>query len=259
VFQIANRFESKFEIEENLLELFNKLKSIYNNKENYIPGVYDNEVRNLSEHASVALDEHLNNSKDLLLLYDRRYVFGLEHFDQELIDRELTNTDALTAKLVKRNDNFVSIKPNEYSFNNVISSIFRLERLPLLVIIHTSNQLDQLLTVHQGFSNVVNNEDCSVLFRMDNDSNGLSFNSYIKDNNLNNPVAENTKIVYINDNKIPKPLLKSGWLPKATLQLGSIGGYNKLTHLLNGIDLNIEYSDAPSMFKHINRRGHIRF
>jgi hypothetical protein len=151
VMQIANRFESKFEVEENLLDLFNKLKSIYDNKENYIPGVYDNEVRNLSEHASEALDEHLNNSKDLLLLYDRRYVFGLEHFDQELIDRELTNTDVLTAKLVKRNDNFVSIKPNEYSFNNVISSIFRLERLPLLVIIHTNNQLDQLRTVHRIF------------------------------------------------------------------------------------------------------------
>ena len=51
------------------------------------------------------------------------------------------------------------------------------------------------------------NESCSVLFRLDNDADGAEFNQYIKRNNLNNLVDNNTKIVYISNNKIPKPML----------------------------------------------------
>ena len=42
----------------------------------------------------------------------------------------------------------------------------------------------------------------------------MQFNQYVKSQGLNNIVDKNTKIVYISNNKIPKPLMKSGFRPK---------------------------------------------
>ena len=61
----------------------------------------------------------------------------------------------------------------------------------------------------------------SVLFRLEDKLN--PFNKYIWKNKLNNPVAKNTKIVYISSNKLPKPLLKADFIPKMVLSYGGKG------------------------------------
>ena len=41
---------------------------------------------------------------------------------------------------------------------------------------------------------------------------GRHFNDYVKSQNINNKLDINTKIVYINNKKIPKDLLKEVWI-----------------------------------------------
>jgi hypothetical protein len=84
--------------------------------------------------------------------------------------------------------------------------------------------------------------DMSVLFRLPNDT-GSMFNDLIKQNNLNQPLGDNTKVVFISQ-KLPKPLLKSNIEFKLILNLGSLSGvhYSLSNYLQDRSDV-IRYTD----------------
>ena len=88
-----------------------------------------------------------------------------------------------------------------------------------------------------------------MLFRVDDKSN--PFNKYIWKNKLNNPVAKYTKVVYINSNKFPKPLLKSKWKPNTVLTFGSVRMHNKVSDYVNPLDLIIHYDTDISPFNRV--------
>ena len=88
----------------------------------------------------------------------------------------------------------------------------------------------------------------SVLFRLDTKvgNEAIQFNQYVKEQGLNNIVDKNTKIVYISNNKIPKPLLKGGWIPKGIFTVGS----KKISHNIEAYVANqnliIQYDEDTS-------------
>ena len=81
------------------------------------------------------------------------------------------------------------------------------------------------------------------MFRLNNkDQDALEFNRYIKEHNLNNPVDKSTKIVYINNNKVSKPLLSSNWKPITAITTNSRQN-NKVETYLGELDLVMHYND----------------
>jgi hypothetical protein len=134
----------------------------------------------------------------------------------------------------------------------VLESLLELNRFPILVVLPTENPLDNLLKLHKGLTNIIFEQDMSVLFRMDNDKNaGKHFNDYIKLNKLNNILDKNTKVVYINSNKFPKPLLKSEWKPNAVLTIGSQRMNSKVSDYVTPLDLVIHYDTDISPFHRV--------
>ena len=92
----------------------------------------------------------------------------------------------------------------------------------------------------------------SVLFRVDNDKDsGKEFNEYIREHKLNNPLDKNTKVVYINSNKFPKPLLKNEWNPNTVLTIGSQRMNTKVSDYVNPLDLIIHYDTELSPFNRV--------
>ena len=92
----------------------------------------------------------------------------------------------------------------------------------------------------------------SVLFRVDNDKTaGKHFNDYVRVNKLNNLLDKNTKVVYINSNKFPKPLLKNKWNPSAVLTIGSQRMNTKVSDYVNPLDLVIHYDTDISPFHRV--------
>jgi hypothetical protein len=49
--------------------------------------------------------------------------------------------------------------------------------------------------------------EMSVMFRLPSNTHEI-FNNFVKNNNLNNPLTEDTKVVFVSS-KLPKPVLKS--------------------------------------------------
>ena len=75
----------------------------------------------------------------------------------------------------------------------------------------------------------------------------------IKQRNLNNWVDKNTKIVYINNNKLPKVLLETEWKPNCTFSYNSNNNKNVQFYIRNVSDLVVYREETISPFVRMYR------
>ena len=99
-----------------------------------------------------------------------------------------------------------------------------------------------------AIKNLVDPKDISVLVRLPNKGTGAEFNTYVKDNGINNSLANTTKIVYINSKKIPKPLVQSTWRPESVICCDGSKNYTKVDTFLYESDLVFNINGQTSMF-----------
>lgn len=254
VYELVSNFseERGFEIASELKEYYKKLENMKNNKENYLPGIYGLKLKNLHEksldYAITSIGEP--NKENLFQFYDQRERLGLFHFDKEAVETSLRTLTILSKKIISRSSHQILVSPKEYTISNLAETVLELYRFPLLIVLEEKSCYDELIKFHRAFNGIIPNESCSVMFRLDN-SDGAEFNDYIRRNNLNAPVDKNTKIVYISNNKVPKPLLKSDWTPLTaiTTQCSFRGSNNKVDVYLDNLDLVIHYDEEVSPWK----------
>lgn len=249
LYAIVNAFKDKhFDIEENIISTFEILENMTNNKKDYIPGIYNYKLKNLKQKAIDIMVSSIGepSTENLALYKDRQDKYGLCYFDEEELNKSTFNLTSLTKKIVERKKNHVLIKPDNYTIDNVVESVLELHRFPILVLVNEAKALDTIVECQQRFKNIIPNEDVSVLFRKDNDKVGKQFNEYIRNNNLNNTLDNNTKIVYISNNKLPKPLLKSDWKASLVWSFESERTNAKIVDYLNEFDLVIHYDNNKS-------------
>tara|TARA_Y100000287_G_scaffold176265_1_gene166769 strand:- start:959 stop:2275 length:1317 start_codon:yes stop_codon:yes gene_type:complete len=254
--QIAQRFEHKFEIDENIKEIYNTCLGFEEDKEQYVPGVYGYELKNIPDTATENLLDDIGevNETSLSLYYDRKNLYGIHHFDKTALENSIGKLSSLSQTIVKRNMPTVLLPTKSFSFSQIVNSLFELKRFPVLVVLDGKEPLDQLTVAHYHFRNVIHRTEMSVCFRQQNtwipeqDRKVTDpFNQYVTSQELNKPVDKNTKVVYINNNKLPKPLLKNGFIPKCVISFGGKGlSFNNVTQYIQQFDLQIVYEDESS-------------
>lgn len=107
----------------------------------------------------------------------------------------------------------------DYEKTSILNTISRFT--PTLILVPSLNQLavtKELVEILM--SKGISANEITVLFRLPTET-GLEFNNFVKDYNLNNPLNEHTKVVFVNV-KIPKTILKS------KIKFHSILNYNCL-------------------------------
>jgi hypothetical protein len=255
IYRIVGNFQkANFEIEESLQEQYRKLLEMKENKNNYVPGVYGLKLKNLHNKAfDYAVSSIGEPSLDNLALYkDRQEILGINYFDEDDLQQSIHKLQPLTKKIINRDKKHILINSTKYSIDNIVETVLELHRFPLLVIIpDNDDSIECLQDVYECFKGIVLDESCSVMFRKDNKNQiDRNFNSFIKQKNLNNSLAKNSKIVYISNNKIPKPLLTSDWKPSAVLMYGSRRTNMKLDSYVSECDLVIHYDSDSTPFRH---------
>lgn len=256
---IAKRFGEKFEIENDLLETYNMLSTMQDNREDYIPGVYNFKVKNLPDKGLEYLQNDCGNIEDnISLYYDRRFLYGLHIFDEDVIEKDLKKYSTLTCKIIQRELPNIFIGQKKYNLNNVVDTILELQRYPIVVILG-ADSLHMLEEFYEASKGVIPAEDHSVLFRLDNmDQASKDFNKYIQAKKLNNSVAKNTKIVYIKDNKVPKPLVISDFKPAMCITFANLGPTARSKSYVENLDLLLHYYDEMGMIdRYANRNFEI--
>lgn len=254
VYDIVTTFKhiTNFEIQDELLVYYEKLKEMKNNKQNYVPGIYGMQLKNLH---TKSLEYAISSvgtptSDNLYQFYDQKDRLGLYHFDEDDLFESVKNLTPLSQKIVNRNSQQVLVNSSQYTINNLAEVILELYRFPLVIVLNEKYCYDELVQFHRAFSGIIPNESCSVMFRLNNNSEGEEFNQYIKANNLNNKVDNNTKIVYISNNKVPKPLLKSDWSPITAITTSSSRSSGAKTDAyIEILDLVMHYDSDVSPWK----------
>jgi len=255
IYKIIGNFQkANFEVEESLQEQYGKLLEMKEKENDYVPGIYGLKLKNLHNRAfDFAISNIGEPNIDNLALYkDRKDVVGLEYFDEDDLQHSVNKLQPLTKKIVRRSKTNILINSTRYTVNNIVESILELHRFPLLVVLPDNDDSAECLQdIYECFKGIVLDESCSVMFRKDNKTElDRNFNRLIKQNNLNNSLANSSKIVYINNSKIPKPLLTSNWKPSAVLMYGSRRTNMKLDQYINECDLVIHYDSDSTPFMH---------
>ena len=242
--------DAKFEIQDEILELYKQLEVFEQNPQDYIPGIYNFKFKNLPTKAIDNMFEDLGepNYNNLYKFYDRRYYYGLNYFDDSALVQSMADRETLTKAIINRKTSLICVDKKKWDMATVLKSLDELERYPVLILIDAKQGYSEVTQYHNLLRNYIPKEQMSVMFRLDSKlgNEAMQFNQYVKSQGLNNIVDKNTKIVYISNNKIPKPLMKSGFRPKGILTIGSKKVANNIDSYVSSHDLIIQYDEDAS-------------
>ena len=252
VYQLVQSFKNKIkDIDPELLSVYEKLCEIQVNNNLYIPGVYDYKIRNVPEQFVNFLHQNIGvpTKANLYMYKDRSKALSLEYLDEIAVQESLKGIDILSQKIACRGTYIVNINKEKWTLDQVLGSLHTLRRFPLLVVINEKNALDDYHTLFGKLRLLYPAAAHAVLFRLPNHGDqNIEFNKLVAEHKTNNPIDENTKIVYINHKRVPKPLIKSSWQAKAVLSLRSEREHNQVQNFLEPYDLIIQYDNEESQW-----------
>jgi hypothetical protein len=245
LFDVVNAFKDRnFDIDPSVQDVYDKINLF--NKEETVPGLYNYKLKNLPESATKLIIKELGNpSQNNAMLYkDRSLKYGINV-------TYTGETNSLESRIATRKEPNISLDSNTINVDTLLLALENLKRHKLMVLVASGDNnscYDDVVQVHEYIKNLIQPSEVSVTFRLDNVSDGLEFNRYIRREGINNKVDNNTKVVYNLNNKLPKPLYNSNWIPDAIILLNSNGyiATRKVLDCYPNVDLIIHLNN-PSM------------
>jgi len=123
---------------------------------------------------------------------------------------------------------------------------------PCLFIIPGGNELEKISQAHDFLiSRGIENSEISTMFRLPNETDA-DFNNFVKNNGLNNPITENTKIVFVST-KLPKSVLKSKIRFNCVINLGTHSAHHTVREFMKNHENLVIFSEI-SKLKNIRER-----
>lgn len=194
-----------FQLDQEINGYFDQIKSVKENFENFIPMIgFRNE-----EFCFLNCDQKIpkistKNPVEALFI-GRKY--GIQTWEDQ-VEQQLK--DSKCEKVVL---DFLNSAPNEnFEFYLENNSIFSLENIikyltPCIFVIPGGSEIEKIQISLKILKNLnVDNSQISVMFRLPNKTNA-DFNQFVKNSDLNNPISENTKAIFISS-KVPKTIIE---------------------------------------------------
>ena len=261
VYTIVSNFkECNFKISQEILDYYANIIALKEDSNNTMPGIYNWKLSNLPNKTKEYAENLFGapNPDNITLYFDRKDLLGLVHFDKSILSKFIESYDWLTQQIIYRSHKHIFINRKDFVFSQILQSILNLKRFPILFVLgkntanywkNYKNVHEQLYYIHQFLDRSCDKQlSHCVMFRLDNSiAENIDFNQYVKEHNLNGKISQDTTdVVYICGNKLPKPLIVSGWKPQAIVVLDN-RRLNKFVQLfIESSSLTIHYDDiAP--------------
>lgn len=216
VLNLLDRFSNKsFKCDKELLLVYHEMKHIEMEKEKYIPGIYNMELKNIKDGVQSLIESDIGKltTSTFVKYADRRFKYGLTHVDT-------SDPKNLEESVAFRKSQVYESKPSVETLDQILGSLWNLDRFPMLVILSKNEPEKQLHSMLSYYRDILNVEQQSVLFRLEDKNAG--FNQLVRDRKVNNWVDKTTKIVYISKDKLPKLLVNCEWKPTVALCFDSM-------------------------------------
>ncbi len=233
-----------FEIDEKIRNFYYIIKSWSKNE------VEDQFLLKNFSHANfqkaITQDLGLETEIDNTVIYDRsvRYQYFVEEPEK--------NPKNLTEKIAFRKSSKIWINKKETTLDEIFSSLLKLKRLPTLVIFDHNDYkrcFEDLKNLHENLEKNGIFDGVGIYFRLPNDEHGIQFNKFIADHQYNSQLDSTTKIVGVQNGKIPKFFLKNAWKPMSIISIGNSLKQTKTAAYANCCDLIISYTDAQPLIE----------
>lgn len=204
LYYIKNEFS--FEIDEDIQNLFDQAKNIFDNFEKYIPvlDIKNNEVKILNKLPYFPEISSQDLLKSVFFARDLSITTWSEEIDI-LLKENVENLPILE---------FLNHPPgeifywNQEKYSDSILYNFLKYITPTLIIIPVGAELEYAKYILENLKNSgIENKEISILFRLPNDR-GIEFNNFVRDNKLNNVIGKNINF-FIISGKFPKTLLQN--------------------------------------------------
>jgi hypothetical protein len=229
----------EFNLSNDIKDLYEKIKNLTNNNSNYLNIFSPNNQQILN----LVLDEVDNEQNKDLILLDRKIKY-----QYSIVPKNTSNS--LDFKIANRSKPYVWIDSNLYNLESVFDSLVTLNKFPCLLIFdkHNISHSLKMLKMTYDYIKKHNIDNVGIYFRVDNSSDSnKEFNSFIKDNNLNNRLSDNIKIAGITKNSLPKFFFNSNWYPESVISFtDNINGFKTGTFCCKA-DLVIHYNSAKPL------------
>jgi hypothetical protein len=217
--------EENFEVDEYFHNLSQQVKKITENFEQYVPMLviedkipqFKNCRPELPKLQTVDILESIFEAR-------KRGIFTWDDTISNFLDSD--EVDPITREFLKSPTGSKFQIDSENHEISVIKDIIKFMG-PTLVIIPGGNELATLTASYEFFKSMdIKNTDMSVMFRLPSETHEI-FNNFVKFNELNSPIRNETKIIFVSS-KLPKPVLNSKIKFHSILNLG----YNNVHYSL---------------------------
>jgi hypothetical protein len=198
--------KENFEVDEEFENYLQQVKHIIDNLENYVPSLVYDETQGLCYKNVLKSVPKLESTDFLSAIFEARRR-GILVWDNT-VDNFIKNYENSVVR------DFLQQSPDKlFVVDSKKTEIFLLCEIvkhltPVIFLIPEGRALENISRACDLIkASGIDNDEISVLFRLPSNTD-KEFNDFIKNNNLNNPVDKNTKVVFLND-KIPKPMIKA--------------------------------------------------
>jgi hypothetical protein len=196
----------QFETDLELRGYIEQVEKIIENMDEHIPLLVlennETKIRNFSQNLSVF------DSKNILKSIFEARKMGILTWDDYIDEYLSSEIDNETTR-----DFLMSDPGQKFHVDRGKKDIFSLSDIilnmgPTLFIVPGGSELENLQNCFNFLTSIgIDQKEISVMFRLSQE-NHKSFNDFVKNQGLNNPISESTRAVFISG-KLPKPLLKS--------------------------------------------------
>ena len=162
--------------------------------------------------------------------------------------------ETLVEVIANRSKSRVWVDKAQHGVDEVIDSLVKLHRLPLLVVFDNlvnAQYLTNLQILSDALEKCGISSGVGVYFRLPNDTMGKQFNSIIAEKQYNHRLDDDLKVAAVMSGKIPKFFLTNPWKPMSVLALDTKMGlrHGKTSVYSNCCDCIIEWADAPPLIE----------
>ena len=238
ILDLGNLFlNSRFIADAEFMGYYNELTLAIDELDKHVPMLAYSDGNYIIKNAHAAIPQPDTESAAEAAFFARKY--GITVWDDSVHDRINLLSDHTKKILSSTNKDRIWFDDRKVPITE-FEDIVKYGDKILIVVPGGSELVNTKNWVNFAESIGVDTKNISVMFRLPGEQN--AFNEYIKNTGLNNPITENTKIVFVST-KITKPLVKSGIHFTTVINLGY---YNYLHFSMNaqidGVCNKIYYS-----------------
>lgn len=236
----------EFSADSQFMELYRSVTEIFLDIETHLPMLVQTDTGFSLKNCHKNIPQPTTTNLVEALFWAREY--GINTWDDTIDEQLKSEVNPVTRTILS-----LSSKKHPW----VDSGVYQIEAFtdllacggPAMVIVPGGSELEMVKNWSEfAYSLGVKSEDMSVMFRLPNEQS--DFNQFVKDRDLNGPVTDTTKVVFVST-KITKPLIKSGVKFNTVINLGYYNymHFTMSTVVDNARNLVYYSSKAPTIQK----------